>query len=1015
MRNKQTASISFLAAVALCLLLLALLATPSIAPDRVEAASEADAPHPQTGDDVQVMGEFSHPRLYVGGQLVIDQPGAHLGRLQISPDGQTVAVTLIPAGTETDQYARIFVFERTSGQPITMLAGHSPGWRENGSALAFEHPSGEARYDLASGQVRIVAPKAPQPRTTSPKNQHEPLTYPEVIRVAHHPSNTCRDRPDWQVDVLPFEEYVARSVPAEVPVSWPAEALAAQAVAARTYAWYQIEQGRADYDVTDWANFQMMCDQRYSASDAAVAATAGQYLTAAGDEDHLPIIAMYSAQNGHPTLDHPTMPYLRAVPDWAGLGEARWGHGYGMSQWGAQRRASVGQTYQQILGHYYTDVHLQNANDPQVPMAGLLDPAPDGYLPPGGIHWRSLVPYAPLPGHLVVESSTGLTRTVQITRTQILTYTAVVTDSNDITRTVTLTKTNILTETTTENDPLTLAGTDGVWHYPLALDGGAQVVASLWLSDTLQDQLTLSVDRTPPSPPVLSLPASVTVHTATATLSAVSGPTIGLSNGWIWQGEELSYTLNSGTVVTDELAVGGRAREARAGLHTPGYWYGPYATGFPADATYRAVFRLRAGVPPRGSTGTRLPAAPIARLDVTDRQGERLLGLRDIWASDFAAPDQYTDIAVDFHLFEEARGLEFRVQWHGEVDLALDQVQVWQLRPGHEETEAFQWPLAIGSHEATVQAVTFDGAGNASTPVSQSVHIVDDVPPSFGTPTWLDEWQTSIPITLSLAVRDQGSGLDTSGGQVSVDGILQSASFSVPNDPWAEQMLVAAWDALPDGQHSIRFQATDRVGSVQETPTYTLAVDHTRPTISATTSISSANEWFAEPVQVVLQAEDATSGVQGMAYVLDGAPFEMYEAPIGVSTAGLHALRYWAQDNAGNYSSSHWLRIGIDPSPPTVSVKATAAGKEEAFVQWQGIDGLSGVANYSVAVRRDEGTWQSLFTATEETATQVGFEGAAGMDIRVQATDRVGNRGAWVVASVSPVDNWIYLPFVAQQ
>ena len=51
------------------------------------------------------------------------------------------------------------------------------------------------------------------------------MTYPATIRVAHHPENNCRNVPDWQVDVIPFEEYVARSVPAEIPISWPPESV----------------------------------------------------------------------------------------------------------------------------------------------------------------------------------------------------------------------------------------------------------------------------------------------------------------------------------------------------------------------------------------------------------------------------------------------------------------------------------------------------------------------------------------------------------------------------------------------------------------------------------------------------------------------------------------------------------------------------------------------------------------------------------------------------------------------
>src|SRR3954451_14244858 len=34
---------------------------------------------------------------------------------------------------------------------------------------------------------------------------------------------------------------------------------------------------------------------------------------------------------------------------------AGWGHGIGMSQYGAQGQAQVGRNYQQILEHYYTD------------------------------------------------------------------------------------------------------------------------------------------------------------------------------------------------------------------------------------------------------------------------------------------------------------------------------------------------------------------------------------------------------------------------------------------------------------------------------------------------------------------------------------------------------------------------------------------------------------------------------------------------------------------------------------
>ncbi|RME50397.1 MAG: SpoIID/LytB domain-containing protein, partial [Caldilineae bacterium] len=489
-----------------------------------------------------------------------------------------------------------------------------------GARVLFDLSTGRTMEDPEARPVTVQS-------TIPPISQSVPLTYPATIRVAHHPENACRDVADWQVDVIPFEEYVARSVPAEVPASWPLEALAAQAVAARTYAWYQILQGRPDYDVTDWANFQMMCDDRYPSTDQAAAMTAGQYLSYKGDPQHRPIIAMYSAMNSHPTLDHPTEPYLRAVPDYTGLGEARWGHGYGLSQWGAARRAAQGQTYGQILGHYYTDVHLQNALDPGQPVGALLGIRPGGFLPPGGLRWNVLTPYTEPPAQVQLTSAGGLTRTMELVSTEPLTYTAIITHASGLTETVTLTETVHVTRTVVETGTLDLP-TRGVWQRRLSLPTAEPVTATLFLEGTQQDQMTLWLDRTPPAPPTLSGPATSEIHSVTLTFMADPDAQVGLSNGWRWEGEDLLVQPGAGQVISETAASRGAVLVARAGVEQPGVWYGPYATGLPAGATYRAVFRLRSGEHPAARTGDGvLPDQPIARLDVADKGGTVRLGL----------------------------------------------------------------------------------------------------------------------------------------------------------------------------------------------------------------------------------------------------------------------------------------------------------------------------------------------------------------------------------------------------
>lgn len=117
-----------------------------------------------------------------------------------------------------------------------------------------------------------------------------------------------------------LEEYLKRVVPSEMPSNYELEALKAQAVCARTYAWKQI-QGNAyskyGAHVDDSTNYQVYNNTKtYESTDAAVNETFGQLL--AYEEN--PIEAFYySTSCGHSTdgsvwgADARNTPYLRAI------------------------------------------------------------------------------------------------------------------------------------------------------------------------------------------------------------------------------------------------------------------------------------------------------------------------------------------------------------------------------------------------------------------------------------------------------------------------------------------------------------------------------------------------------------------------------------------------------------------------------------------------------------------------------------------------------------------------------
>ncbi|HEX7353791.1 MAG TPA: SpoIID/LytB domain-containing protein [Mycobacteriales bacterium] len=124
------------------------------------------------------------------------------------------------------------------------------------------------------------------------------------------------------VDRVPLESYLRSVTPSESPASWPAAALQAQAVAARTYTVHSLSSS-SPYDICDSTQCQVYNGiaaysatgtliQSYEAptTDAAVAVTAGQILLYNGT----PILAQFSSSDGGWTSNGGE-PYLPAQPD----------------------------------------------------------------------------------------------------------------------------------------------------------------------------------------------------------------------------------------------------------------------------------------------------------------------------------------------------------------------------------------------------------------------------------------------------------------------------------------------------------------------------------------------------------------------------------------------------------------------------------------------------------------------------------------------------------------------------
>jgi SpoIID/LytB domain protein len=132
-------------------------------------------------------------------------------------------------------------------------------------------------------------------------------------------STTVRMLLNGKVRRLPLETYVQGVVGAEMPASWPLAALEAQAVASRTYA-ITDHAGGSRFDVYSDTRSQAYLGKKAETTqtEAAVAATAGQIVTYAGQ----PAITYFFASSGGATESVQNAfpgaapePWLLGVPD----------------------------------------------------------------------------------------------------------------------------------------------------------------------------------------------------------------------------------------------------------------------------------------------------------------------------------------------------------------------------------------------------------------------------------------------------------------------------------------------------------------------------------------------------------------------------------------------------------------------------------------------------------------------------------------------------------------------------
>ena len=175
------------------------------------------------------------------------------------------------------------------------------------------------------------------------------------------------------------------------------------------------------------------------------------------------------------------------------------------------------------------------------------------------------------------------------------------------------------------------------------------------------------------------------------------------------------------------------------------------------------------------------------------------------------------------------------------------------------EQHEYTGPFAVagdGSHEITWWST--DAAGNEEAAHTGYVNIWGTAPATSAnavvTAAADEGWSTSAPQPVSLTAT---------GGHGAV-----TVHYILDGDPQADVSGDASFDVSGDGRHTLEYWATDALGNEETHHTGHVDIDTSAP--ETTDDYAGGSAWQTGPVSFSLAAGDATSGVDGTSWSVDG-------------------------------------------------------------------------------------------------------------------------------------------------
>ena len=333
----------------------------------------------------------------------------------------------------------------------------------------------------------------------------------------------------------------------------------------------------------------------------------------------------------------------------------------------------------------------------------------------------------------------------------------------------------------------------------------------------------------------------------------------------------------------------------------------------------------------------------------------------------------------------------------------------------YKDLSAISRPFTVWYYYGEGGVVSFSGGGkemavvtNGSspitiTPTASTIYYNAANPPTIsatisgaGTPNW----RIDIIDSTEDSIRGVPATFDDSTFAYSGTYLQWTSGTNVS---FAWDILNDAGGAASDGSYTARIAAIDEPNLEGQTQDVALIRDDTAPSAS----VSGLNTWYANSAFTVSwSGTDSQSGVAcyDVQYRKDGGGWNLWQsctaavnASFTPSGAGVYEFEARAKDNVDNwetFSNSAEVSTTVDTTPPTTSVAAlnTYYGPTTIPLTWSGTDNTqSGIATYTVKVRKDAGAWTEWIPSTSSTSGSYPHSGAGVYYFEVCARDNVGN------------------------